>query len=111
MIQEIDAKSAMLDEAISQLRARGRAYAEKERDYKVALARHMLMLRDEGIPATILSDVCKGNPEIAKLRFERDCAEVVYKSAIEAIQAIKLQIRMLDAQIAREYYSAGGVLR
>ena len=42
-------------------------------------------------------------PEIAKLRFERDVAEVVYRSALEAINATKLQIKILDAQVEREW--------
>ena len=57
------------------------------------------MERVNGTPVTIISDVCRGKKEIAKLRFERDCAEVVYKSAQEAINSYKLQIRILDAQI------------
>lgn len=67
------------------------------------MARKILEERDKGTPVTIISDICRGNPEIAKMRFERDCAEVVYKSALEAINAMKLQIRVLDAQVGREW--------
>lgn len=52
---------------------------------------------------TILSDVCRGLPLIAKLRLHRDIAEAEYKAAQEAIQVYKLQIRLLEAQIDREY--------
>lgn len=103
LISEIGAKSAMLDTAVKQLSIRGRAYAQAERDYKVALAEKIIREREKGTPVTIISDICKGDAEIAKLRFERDCAEVVYKSAMEAIQSIKLQIRIIDAQIEREW--------
>lgn len=103
MIQEIGAKSSLLDAAVRQLGVRGKAYAQAERDYKVALARKMMEEREKGTPVTIISDICKGDSEIARLRFERDCSEVVYKSAMEAIQSIKLQIRILDAQIEREW--------
>lgn len=58
------------------------------------------------MPVTIISDVCRGEPEIAKLRLERDIAETVYKSALEAIQSYKLQIRILDAQVEREWSRA-----
>lgn len=107
LISEIGAKSAMLDTAVKQLGVRGKAYAQAERDYKVALAHKIILEREKGTPVTIISDICKGDSEIAKLRFERDCAEVVYKSALEAIQSIKLQIRILDAQIEREFHSGG----
>ena len=103
LIQEIGTKSSLLDAAVKQLGVRGKAYAQAERDYKVAMARKILQEREKGTPVTIISDVCKGDTEIARLRFERDCAEVVYKSAMEAIQSIKLQIRILDSQIEREW--------
>ena len=103
LIQEIGAKSSMLDAAVKQLGVRGKACAQAERDYKVALAKKIMQEREKGTPVTIMSDICKGDNEIARLRFERDCAEVVYKSAMEAIQSIKLQIRILDAQIEREW--------
>lgn len=103
LIQEIGTKSSLLDAAVKQLGVRGKTYAQAERDYKVALAKKILCEREKGTPVTIISDICKGDTEIARLRFERDCAEVVYKSAMEAIQSIKLQIRILDAQIEREW--------
>ena len=103
LIQEIGAKSSLLDAAVKQLSVRGKAYAQAERDYTVALAKKMMQEREKGTPVTIISDICKGDTEIARLRFERDCSEVVYKSALEAIQSIKLQIRILDAQIEREW--------
>ena len=52
---------------------------------------------------TIISDICRGNAEIADLRFKRDVAEVDYKAAQEAINSYKLQIKILEAQRAREW--------
>lgn len=103
LISEIGQKSKLLDTAIKELGKRGRAYAQAEQDYRVAMARKILEEREKGTPVTIISDICRGNLEIAKLRFDRDCAEVVYKSALEAINAIKLQIRVLDSQVEREW--------
>ena len=103
LINEIGQKSKMLDTAIRDLGTRGRAYAQAEHDYRVALAEKTLVERDKGTPATICSDVCRGDRKIAKLRFERDVAEVVYRSALEAINATKLQIKILDAQVEREW--------
>lgn len=103
LIQEIGAKSALLDAAIKQLGIRGRAYAQAEHDYRVAMRKKILEERAGGMPVTIISDLCRGDPEIAKLRMERDIALTVYESAKEAIQTFKLQIRILDAQIEREW--------
>lgn len=106
LVTEIMDKSRMLDVAISELRRRGQKYAEAERDYRVALAKQMLTERDNGMPVTIISDICKGKSEIAQLRFRRDCAEVLYKSAMEAINSMKLQIRLMDSQLDREWGTA-----
>lgn len=105
LMNEIAAKTASLDKSIRALRGLGTAYAQAEHDYKEALAKKILVERDKGTPVTIISDVCRGDPHIAKLRFERDVAEVVYKAAMEAINGLKLQIKILDAQIEREWKS------
>lgn len=103
LIQELGAKSAMLDKAVTQFSARGKAYARAEHDYRVALRKKILEARADGFPVTIISDICRGDPEIARLRLEKDIALTVYESAKEAIQSYKLQIRILDAQIEREW--------
>lgn len=103
LVSEIGQKSAMLDAAIKQLGVRGRAYAQAERDYRVAMRNKILAERTAGTPVTIISDICRGDPEVARLRLERDIALTVYESAKEAIQGYKLQIRILDGQIDREW--------
>ncbi len=103
---ELRDKQTMLEKALGEFGRRGRDYAQAEQDYRVAIAQKMLVERDKGLPATILSDVCRGDKEIAKLKFNRDVAEVMYKAAEEAIQSYKLGIRMLDSQISREWNRA-----
>ena len=100
---ELKEKTRLLDVAVAELRKRGVSHAQTERDYKVALAKKILTERDNKVPVTIISDICRGSAEIAKLRFERDVAEVTYKSAQEAINSYKLQIRILESQIQREW--------
>lgn len=103
LIQEIGAKSSLLDAAIKQLGIRGKAYAQAEHDYRVSMRKKILEERAKGTPVTIISDLCRGDPEVAKLRLERDIALTVYESAQEAINGYKLQIRILDSQIEREW--------
>lgn len=103
LIQELGAKTALLDKAIQQLGVRGKAYAQAEHDYRVALSKKFLEYRADGMPVTIISDICRGLPDIARLRLERDIALTVYESAKEAINGYKLQIKILDAQIEREW--------
>lgn len=110
MYGEIDAKMHMLDAAVSELRSRGSALAQAERDYRVAKAKAILDEREKGTPATITADIVKGRPDIAKLCFERDCAEVVYRSALEAINALKLELRLIDSQVARDWGQASSMM-
>lgn len=100
---DLQDKTTMLDKALHQLGARGRAYAQAEHDYRVALAKKMLKERDSGLPVTIISDICRGDEEIAGLKRDRDVAETVYKAALEACNIYKIQVRVLENQIAREW--------
>ena len=106
LYMELNEKVHLLDVAVRELSQRGRVFAEAERDYKVALAQKILIERENKIPVTIIGDICRGNPEIADLRFKRDVAEALYKSALEAINAYKLQIRIIENQIDREWSRA-----
>lgn len=103
LMLDLQGKVQLLDKALQQLGKRGRDYAEAERDYRVALAKKIAVERDKGTPVTIISDVCRGSQEIATAKLLRDTAEVVYKSALEAINVYKLQLKLLENQIDREF--------
>lgn len=103
LMLDLQGKVQLLDKALQQLGKRGRDYAEAEREYRVALAKKIAAERDKGTPVTIISDVCRGSQEIANAKFQRDTAENVYKSALEAINVYKLQLKLLESQIDREF--------
>jgi hypothetical protein len=96
-------EQAKLETALHQLKKRGEAFAQAERDYKIALRVEILKLRDEGQPATLVLNLCYGTPNIANLRMQRDIAEALYKSALEAINIFKLKIRVMTNQYDKEY--------
>lgn len=106
LYQELDNKTRLLDAAVRELRSRGTALAEAEREYRIAKAKAILEEREKGTPATVTLDIVKGRKDIANLCFKRDCAEVVYKSALEAINSTKLQLRLLESQVQREWGQA-----
>ena len=108
LINEMNDLSAKLSATGEQLQRYGRAYAEAERDYKIVLRQEALKLRsDEHMPVTLIDKVVYGIPEVADKRFRRDVAETMYKTAQESINTLKLKMRILDAQIAREWHSNG----
>ena len=65
------------------------------------LTQEALKLRDKGMAVTLIDKVIYGN--CADKRFKRDVAEVMYKTAQENVNSTKLRIRILDAQISREW--------
>lgn len=105
LLWERSDKMRLLNDAMKEVKSRGIAKAEAEKNYRVALAAEILRLRGEGYPVTITPDLARGNQEVAHLRFERDCADTMYQSVLEAINSLKLSIRILDGQIEREYRS------
>lgn len=102
---ELMAKKAQLDKSIKMLRQSGTEYAEAEREYKVLLRIECLKLREEGMAIGMIDKTCYGIQSVADARFKRDVAETVYKANLEAINSIKLQLRLIEAQLNREYHS------
>lgn len=100
---ELEEKRKLLDRAIEQLASNGYDLASKERDYKIAINKKALQLRAEDTPVTLINTIIYGYDDIAALRFERDVAEVKYNTNLEYINTIKLQIRILENQLNREY--------
>lgn len=92
-----------LDISIKSLRNTGSEYAKAERDYKVLLRQECLKMRDDGMAIGMITMTCYGIPSVAEARFKRDIAESIYKANQEAINSIKLQIRILESQIEREW--------
>lgn len=103
LYSELQAKTNQLDASIKMLRKSGTEYAQAERDYKVLLRTEVLKLRDQGTAIGVIDKTCYGIPSVAEARFKRDCAEAVYKANLEAINSIKLQMRLIESQIQREW--------
>ena len=103
LYQELQAKTRQLDASIKQLRKNGTEYAQKERDYKVLLRTECLKLKEEGMAIGMIDKTCYGIPSVAEARFQRDIAKVVYEANQEAIASLKLQMRLIENQIQREW--------
>lgn len=110
LMNELQQKIKELEISIKQLRTSGTNYAQAERDYKVLLRQEVLKLRDEGQAIGVITLTCYGIPSVAEARFKRDVSEAVYKANLEAIATIKLQIRVLENQINREFGMEGNRL-
>ena len=105
LFNELQQKTKQLEVSIKELRNSGTNYAQAEKDYKVLLRQECLKLRDEGMAIGMIDKTCFGIPSVAEARFKRDVAEAVYKANLEAINSIKLQMRLIESQLQREYGS------
>ena len=107
LYNELTIKTGELNTCIKQLRKTGTAYAEAEREYQIKKAEIALRLRDEGMPVGLIEMTLKGHKEVAPLMFKRDVASVIYDANKDAVQSAKLQMRLIENQIQREWGQAG----
>lgn len=103
MQNEIEEKSQLLDKAINQLAQNGFDLAKKEKEYKIAVNKKVLELRALDTPVTEINLTIYGYEDIAELRFKRDTAQTKYNANQEYINTLKLQMRLLESQINREW--------
>lgn len=103
LVNELQDKIRQLEMSLRELRKSGTNYAKAERDYKILLRQECLKLRDEGMAIGMIDKTCYGIPSVAEARFNRDVAKTVYEANIEAINTLKLQLRLIENQIGREY--------
>lgn len=104
LVNDLNMLIQKLNTSIKTLAQNGRALAEAERDYKITLRQEALKLRNEkDMPVTLINQVIYGVPEVADKRFKRDVAEAMYNTNQEYINTTKLQIRILENQLSREF--------
>ena len=103
LYNQLNSLTSQLDMSLKQLRSNGRDYAEAEKNYKMELTKQALLLREQQMAITLIDKTVYGYPNVAELRFKRDVAESIYKANQEAINVLKLKIRLLDNQISKEY--------
>lgn len=107
LVGEIQKLTQQLEISIKALRKNGTAYAQAEKDYKMLLRTEILKLRDEGMAVGVLEKICYGIPSVADLRFKRDIAKTIYEANLEAINALKLRLRLTENQLSREWSASG----
>lgn len=72
-----------------------KAHAEAERDYRIALGKEKIKLRDEGMAVGLIEDVSRGN--LSDLRYKRDLAKETYIAGRDSMKAIIAQLNALQS--------------
>ena len=109
LYNELQEKIELLNESIEETKKAGLKYNDCEYQYKIKLRVEALKLKyDQDMPVTLINQIIYGVPEVAELRRKRDQAETLYESAKDKTNILKLQIRILDGQLQREYNNKYG---
>ena len=103
LYNKLQRKQEELDLCIKKLRPNGDAFAEAERDYYTKKASESLKLQESGMAVSMIALIIKGIKSVADARFKMQIAETIYKANQEAINAIKLEMKLIEAQISREW--------
>lgn len=109
LYNELQNKIETLNIAINELKENGKKYASSYSKYRIELAKELTRLKNEGVAVTLAYDIARGKEEIANLKFEEIKCESYYKASQERVNVLKLQIRILDSQLQREYTNKYGV--
>lgn len=106
LIVELQNKRELLNKALSECVKRGKELAQAECEYKQSAAKFILAQRAMGTPATLIRELALGDDIVSKLRLNRDIASVYYDNAKEARNVYKLEARLIEEQIKREWGQA-----
>lgn len=104
---DIEAGIAYLNERTKEFEGNVISAAEAEAEYRKQKAIAMADERAKGTPATILRDIIFARPEMQKVFLDRARASAIADADKEAINSMKLQLKLIDAQIARDWQASG----
>lgn len=105
LISDLMRDRDLMKAASKELKKRGIELARAEAEYQTAKNLTALSLKGDGFAATLINLLIKGDSRVNQKLFTRDCAQVEYDSAKEALNVYKLDARLVEAQIDREWRS------
>ena len=105
----LKAERQMLKKLISTLQQYNRKLAEVEHNYRVAFTKSCVEIKLNGVETeagktdqvawTMTSDIAKGLPEVAKLRYERDVLKGEIEAILQKIYQTKIEIDLLQKEM------------
>lgn len=89
--------------ALEEMKNAGRKLAYAEFEYKKALRMEVLKERAKETAVGIIDKIIYGEDTVGLTRLRRDIALTDYETAKELIMMLKLDIKIIESQIAREW--------
>lgn len=102
-IQKMQELNTYLTTALAEYKKRGTDYAKAYKNYRMLLSQELLKLKAEGMPVTIAYDIARGTEKVANAKEQEIITECLYKSCQEAINTYKLQIKILQENMNKDY--------
>lgn len=109
LLHDLQHDRELMKTAVAECTERGRAMARAEAEYQEAKNIRVLEMKDERMPATLIQLLIKGDPDVNEKLLKRDIARVEYESAKDAVNVYKLDARLIEQQIQREWNMQGGM--
>ena len=103
LMEEMKRMKDELHRSMKMLRQNGNALAQAENKYQCTKAQTVAMMKADGCPMTEISLSIKGQTDVAEAMLKRDLAKVMYESNQEHINVVKLELRVIESQIEREW--------
>ena len=100
---ELQEKQEELDKAIKDLREAGRNYAEADTAYRRMVAKETLRLKAKGMAVGLIEKVVFDDEQVLDALFQRDYTDTLVTASKEQINSLKLKIKTISEQLAREY--------
>ena len=107
LINYLNELQNQLNVSVKSLRKTGSDYAKAYTEYRIALAEELVKLKDQGTPATLCGDLARGKRDVAQKKFQEISTEAIYKANLESINALKIQIKVVQEQLEREWNNNG----
>lgn len=95
LTEEIHKASKRLSKGPAELFTLARKGAEAERVYRKALSMEIMKLRLEGLPATLIGDIARGN--CADQKWSRDLADAELTAGRDGLKAIICEVTALQS--------------
>ncbi len=90
-VEQLRHATERLSEATKEVFRLAKKRSETEREYRMALSKEIATLRAENVQATLIPDLARGN--VSDLKFKRDLAMEVHRSAMSSIGALQVEIQ------------------
>lgn len=94
IIQEMRHTKNRMDKVIKEVYKQAKLKDAAEREYRQSLAQAILKLKAEGVQATLIPDIARG--QTADLKFSRDIAKSLYDSARDSMETLRTEASLLQ---------------